>query len=41
MQNIYYIPAARSLIGKEQDDIVELKMPSGVTEYEVIEVLYE
>ena len=34
-------PLARSLIGKEQDDIVELKMPSGVTEYEVIEVLYE
>ena len=34
-------PLARSLIGKDQDDIVELKMPSGVTEYEVIEVLYE
>ena len=34
-------PLARSLIGKDQNDIVELKMPSGVTEYEVIEVLYE
>jgi transcription elongation factor GreA len=34
-------PLARSLIGKEQDDIVELKMPNGITEYEVIEVLYE
>ena len=34
-------PLARSLIGKEQDDIIELKMPSGITEYEIIKVTYE
>ena len=34
-------PLARSLIGKDQDDVVELKMPNGITEYEIIEVAYE
>ena len=34
-------PLARSLIGKEQGDIIELKMPSGITEYEIIKVTYE
>ena len=34
-------PLARSLIGKEQDDIIELKMPNGVTEYEITKVKYE
>ncbi len=34
-------PLARSLIGKDQDDVVELKMPSGITEYEIIKVDYE
>ena len=34
-------PLARSLIGKDQDDVVELKMPSGTTEYEIIKVDYE
>ena len=34
-------PLARSLIGKDQDDIVELKMPSGITEYEIVKVDYE
>ena len=34
-------PLARSLIGKDQDDIIELKMPNGVTEYEIMKVIYE
>tara|TARA_B100000524_G_C23651019_1_gene370149 strand:+ start:37 stop:531 length:495 start_codon:yes stop_codon:yes gene_type:complete len=34
-------PLARSLIGKEQDDIIELKMPNGITEYEITKVKYE
>ena len=34
-------PLARGLIGKDQDDVIELKMPSGVTEYEIIKVIYE
>ena len=34
-------PLARSLIGKEQDDIIELKMPKGITEYEITKVKYE
>ena len=32
---------ARSLIGKDQDDIIESKMPNGVTEYEIMKVIYE
>ena len=34
-------PLARSLIGKEQDDVIELKMPNVITEYEIIKVAYE
>ena len=33
-------PLARSLIGKEQDDIIELKTPNGVFEYEIGEIRY-
>ena len=34
-------PLARSLIGKDQDDVRELKMPNGITQYEIIKVAYE
>ena len=34
-------PLARSLIGKEQDDVIELKMPNGVFEYEINKIRYE
>ena len=34
-------PLARALIGKEQGDVVELKMPNGITEYEISKVKYE
>ena len=34
-------PLARSLIGKDQDDVIELKMPNGITQYEIINVAYE
>ena len=34
-------PLARSLIGKDQDDVIELKMPNGITEYEIVKVDYE
>ncbi|MBA1245288.1 transcription elongation factor GreA [Pseudomonas japonica] len=33
-------PIARSLIGKEEGDIVVVKTPSGIVEYEIIEVLH-
>lgn len=33
-------PIARALIGKEEGDVAEVQAPSGVREYEVIEVLY-
>ncbi|WP_225775328.1 transcription elongation factor GreA [Pseudomonas sp. Marseille-Q5115] len=33
-------PIARSLIGKEEGDIVVVKTPSGTVEYEIIEVLH-
>ena len=33
-------PLARSLIGKEQDDTIELKMPNETTEYEIKKVIY-
>ncbi|MFW5431502.1 MAG: transcription elongation factor GreA [Methylophilaceae bacterium] len=33
-------PIARALIGKEEGDIAEVSAPGGVTEYEIIEVLY-
>ena len=34
-------PLARSLIGKEQDDVIELKTTNGVFEYEIGEIRYE
>ena len=34
-------PLARALIGKDQNDVIELKMPSGITEYEISKVKYE
>ena len=34
-------PLARSLIGKDQDDVIELKMPKCITEYEIVKVDYE
>jgi len=33
-------PIARGLIGKEQDDVVKIKTPSGEVEFEIIEVTY-
>lgn len=33
-------PIARALIGKYAGDVVEVQAPSGVREYEVLEVLY-
>jgi len=33
-------PLSRSLIGKEKGDTIELKMPEGTIEYEIIEVEY-
>lgn len=33
-------PIARGLIGKSEGDVAEVNAPSGVKEYEVIEVLY-
>ena len=34
-------PLARALIGNDQNDVIELKMPSGITEYEISKVKYE
>jgi len=34
-------PIARALIGKEVDDIVEVNAPSGVIEYEILNIRYE
>jgi len=34
-------PLARSIIGKEKGDIIELKTPESLTEYEIKEVKYE
>jgi transcription elongation factor GreA len=34
-------PIARALIGKYAGDVVEVKAPGGVREYEIIEVRYE
>ncbi len=33
-------PIARALFGKEEGDVVSVKVPSGVIEYEIEEVLY-
>lgn len=33
-------PIARALIGKEEGDIAEVQAPSGIIEYEVVEVKY-
>jgi len=33
-------PIARALIGKQQDDAVDVNAPSGVIEYEILEVKY-
>lgn len=33
-------PIARALIGKEEGDVVEVKAPSGVIEYEILAVEY-
>ncbi|RTL11149.1 MAG: transcription elongation factor GreA [Neisseriaceae bacterium] len=34
-------PVARSLIGKRNGDIVEVKVPSGIKEYEILDVSFE
>lgn len=34
-------PIARALIGKLEGDVVEVKAPGGVVEYEILEVRYE
>ena len=34
-------PIARALIGKEEGDVVAVKTPSGVVEYEIVEVLHK
>lgn len=33
-------PIARALIGKSEGDVAEVQAPSGVREYEIIEVRY-
>ncbi|MBA3582538.1 MAG: transcription elongation factor GreA [Gammaproteobacteria bacterium] len=33
-------PIARALIGKEVDDVAQVKAPSGIKEYEVVDVKY-
>ncbi len=33
-------PIARALIGRTADDVVEVQAPSGIREYEILEVLY-
>lgn len=34
-------PVARSLIGKKTGDVVEVKVPSGIKEYEVLDVRFD
>lgn len=34
-------PIARALIGKQVDDVAEVKAPGGVREYEILDVRYE
>ncbi len=33
-------PIARSLVGKDEGDVVEIKTPDGSSEYEIVEVKY-
>ncbi|WP_341503361.1 transcription elongation factor GreA [Gallaecimonas sp. GXIMD4217] len=33
-------PIARAMVGKELDDLVQVQTPSGIKEYEVVEVQY-
>jgi len=33
-------PIARAMIGKEEDDVVEVITPNGIIEYEILEVKY-
>ncbi|MEN9946942.1 MAG: hypothetical protein RLZZ293_1328 [Pseudomonadota bacterium] len=33
-------PVARSLIGKQKDDVVEVKVPNGIKEYQILDVLF-
>lgn len=33
-------PVARALIGKEEGDVVEVKAPGGVREYEIVDIKY-
>lgn len=33
-------PIARALIGKEQDDVVEVQTPGGVRSFEIVEIKY-
>ena len=34
-------PIARAMIGKYVDDVIEVRTPEGVSEYEVVEVVHE
>ncbi len=34
-------PVARSLIGKKSGDVVEVKVPNGIKEYEILDVRFE
>lgn len=34
-------PVARALIGKSEGDVVEVSAPSGLKEYEIVEIRYE
>ncbi len=34
-------PIARAMIGKEEEDVIEVNAPGGVIEYEILEIRYE
>ncbi len=34
-------PIARAMIGKEDEDVIEVKAPGGIIEYEILEISYE
>lgn len=36
----YQSPIARAMIGKERNDIITVKAPSGMVEYEIVEIQY-